>query len=991
LADNFGRGLAERSFRLDDGCREEKWPAFFEAAAAGHFKLKSKELSVKLRLSLFLSSILILSVIRSAWGQNQNESQVTSLPSSKVILKSVPGMPQRTNSFPAAMALSPDGRYLAVLNDGYGAAESGFRQSIAVIDVKTNRLADYPDSRLGKKGRQSYFMGMGFSPDGHSLYASVGSLTDLKGDLDGDTGNGIAVYSFHDGRPAPERFIKIPPQALRAGQHADNVSEKMQPNEAVPYPAGLAVFTQNGKTVILAADNLSDDALLLDAQTGEVIHRFDLSTHDVVPAAFPYSAIATRDGLHGYCSLWNASQVAELDLQAGTVTRRISLLAAESATAAGSHPTAMLLSPDEKYLYVALANRDRVAVIRTATGGIAGFLNADLPGDRHGGVYPNALAQSLDGKRLFVADASADAVAVFDMTQFKENDIATNSSAAQAPAGFIPTEWYPTALVAEKGDLFIATGKGRGTGPNGAFPAGEKKHENGPPKDFPYIAALIHGSVAHVSIAAAEGRLAKLTEEVLESNRMKSPPNEIHFQLGANPIRHVIYMIKENRSFDQVLGDLKHGNGDPALCMYGASITPNEHKLALQFGVLDNFYDSGEVSGDGHVWSTAAITSDYTEKTWEIAYRGAERLYDYEGAVSNGYPLYEGQPDVNEPGTGYIWSNVARAGLTHRNYGEFVGTEWCRDASSPKSSKESPKEGTPEPEGNACTPAAIHKGEPLPANLGNPKGSPSPWPWAIPLISRDVATKPELQGNFDPKFPDFELLYPDQLRADEFLNEFGGFVKARQEKNGTELPQFIIMRLPNDHTAGTRPNSPQPIASVADNDLAVGRVVEAVSNSPYWDDTAIFILEDDAQDGPDHVDAHRSIAFVISKYAPGSARIPFVDHHFYTTVSVLHSMEALLGLPPMNNNDAWAPVMAPLFAGPGNQLPFKADYRNRDNGMIYRANAPGAPGARASAAMDFSHADAADTPTLNAILWKDRKGNQPMPAPQHRVIQDRDD
>jgi DNA-binding beta-propeller fold protein YncE len=955
------------------------------------FKFKTEEYSVKLHLFLLVCSALILSSVPSSGGQDENEKPPAVLPSSKLLLKSVPGQPQRANSFPVSMALSPDGRYLAILNDGYGTAESGFQQSIAVIDVKTNRMVDYPDVRLGRRGRQTYFLGLGFSPDGRSLFASVASLTDLTGEVAGDTGNGIAVYSFHDGRPTPQRFIKIAPQTLRPAQHADKVSEKTQPGEAVPYPAGLVVVMQDGKERILVADNLSDDALLLDPQTGEVIHRFDLSTLDVVPAAFPYTVVGTRDGKRGYCSLWNASQVAELDLQAGTVIRRISLLAPEVPTASGSHPTAMLLSPDEKYLYVALANRDRVAVIRTATGELAGFLNADLPGDEHGGVYPNALAQAADGKRLYVADASADAVAVFDMAEFKENDSAGNSSSAQAAAGFIPTEWYPTALEVEKGDLFIATGKGKGTGPNGGFSAGGKKHANGPPKDFPYIAALIHGSVARVNLAAAEGALARLTDEVLESNRMKSPPAQIHFQMGANPIRHVIYIIKENRSFDQILGDLKHGNGDPALCMYGKDVTPNEHKLALQFGVLDNFYDSGEVSGDGHVWSTAAITSDYTEKTWEISYRGAERLYDYEGVVSEGYPLHEAQPDVNEPGTGYIWSNVARAGLTHRNYGEYVATEWCRDTVSAQAGQSSPKEGTPEPQGNACTPAAIHQGEPLPDNVGDPKGSPSPWPWSIPMISRDVATKPELEGHFDPRFPDFELLYPDQLRADEFLNEFDGFVKAREGHQGPELPQFVILRLPNDHTAGTRPHSPQPAASVADNDLAVGRVVEAVSNSPYWDDTAIFILEDDAQDGPDHVDAHRSIAFVVSKYAPGSVDHPFVDHHFYTTVSVIHSMEALLGLPPMNNNDAWAPLMAPLFAGPGDQPPFKADYHNKDNGLIYRVNSPTAPGAKQSAAMDFSHADAADTPTLNAILWKDRKGNQPMPKVRHNVIHDQGD
>jgi hypothetical protein len=251
------------------------------------------------------------------------------------------------------------------------------------------------------------------------------------------------------------------------------------------------------------------------------------------------------------------------------------------------------------------------------------------------------------------------------------------------------------------------------------------------------------------------------------------------------------------------------------------------------------------------------------------------------------------------------------------------------------------------------------------------------------MIARDEATKPELQDHFDPRYADFRLDYPDQLRVDEFLNEFGEFVRARKEGMVTELPHFVILRLPNDHTAGTRADRPRPAASVADNDLALGRLVEAISHSPYWDDTAIFVLEDDAQNGQDHVDAHRSIAWVISKYSPGSAAQPFVDHHFYTTVSMVRTMEVLLGLPPMNNNDAQAPVMVPMLSGPGNQPPFTADFRNRDNGQLYQANPLNAPGAKTSAGMDFSHADRADAATLNKILWRDRKGSVRMPAPRH--------
>jgi hypothetical protein len=329
---------------------------------------------------------------------------------------------------------------------------------------------------------------------------------------------------------------------------------------------------------------------------------------------------------------------------------------------------------------------------------------------------------------------------------------------------------------------------------------------------------------------------------------------------------------------------------------------------------------------------------------------------------------------------------VARHHLTHRNYGEFVHTQWC-DTSGPVSF---PLVGPPSSPATSCAQQLIRRGESLPANVGQPHGSPSPWPWPVPLIARDVATKPELEGHFDPRYADFRLDYPDQLRADEFLNEFAEFVKARRDGKGPELPQFVILRLPDDHTAGTRPGMPRPQASVADNDLAVGRVVEAVSHSSYWNDTAIFILEDDAQDGADHVDAHRSLALVISKYSPGALQKPFVDHNFYTTVNTIHTMEVLLGLPPMNNNDAQAAVMAPLFSGRGDQPPFNADRRNLRNGLIYEANPPNAPGARESAHLDFSHADAADAAQLNAILWRASKGDVPMPKPVHRVIRDPD-
>jgi len=248
------------------------------------------------------------------------------------------------------------------------------------------------------------------------------------------------------------------------------------------------------------------------------------------------------------------------------------------------------------------------------------------------------------------------------------------------------------------------------------------------------------------------------------------------------------------------------------------------------------------------------------------------------------------------------------------------------------------------------------------------------------MIARDIASKPELRGHFDPRSADFNLLYPDQFRADEFLNEFAGFVQAKRSGKGTELPNYVLLRLPNDHTAGTRVGAPTPSASVADNDLAVGRVVEAVSRSAYWDDTAILVVEDDAQNGPDHVDAHRTVALVISNFSPSRVDKPVVDSTFYTTVSLVRTLEVFLGLPPMNSNDAHAPVIASLFSGNGQHAPFTADYHNLKNGLLYRTNTANAYGSADSARMDFSAADRADSTTLNDILWHDRMGAQRMPS-----------
>src|SRR5271165_75246 len=913
---------------------------------------------------LYASLVAFASLM--AVAQSPAQQKEVPLPSGKTLHLPAPGGAQSTNSFPTAVALSPDGKYLAVLSNGRGTAEAKFQQSIALLDLTSNQVRDFPDSRLGINARQTYFLGLAWSSDGTELYASMASLTDPEGKTQGDTGNGVAVYRLRNGALTPERFLKLPVIAVPKGKRFTYHAKSAPAGQAIAYPAQLAVMKGEGGDVLLAAENLADDAVLLSVRTGKVLQRFDLSVGKYIPTSFPYGVVISSDETRAWCSLWNASQVAELDLRSGKVVRRIALMPPKTEVDASSHPTALLLSPDERRLFVTLSNRDAVAVIAVADGQVERYLDTRLPGQTYGGSYPNALAQSQDGGKLFVANASSDAVAVFDTGKLDDNHAAY----------FIPTEWYPTALAVHGDELLIATGKGQGTGPNAGW-EDDPRHPG--KRQHPYIPSLIRGSIARVNLPNAEREREKLTQEVARSNQMEGRTGEIRFQRGGNPIHHVIYVIKENRTYDQLFGDIREANGDPSLVMYGENITPNQHKLARQFGILDNFYDSGEVSGDGHVWSTSAITSDYNEKTWQIVYRSKERDYDFEGGVGDIIPLDLGIPDVDDPATGYLWGNLARHSLTYRNYGEFVDTWWCEDMqqNSPASTG-APKEHPPD-----CARKEVKPGEDLPEKLG---GGKSPYKFAIPLMAYDSPTKPELRGHFDPNYADFKVEYPEQFRADEFLREFAGFVQARQNGAGEQLPQFVLLRLPNDHTAGTRPGSPTPNASVSDNDLALGRVVEAVSHSPYWDDTAIFVLEDDAQDGADHVDAHRSIALVISKYSPGSPQQPAVDHHFYTTVNMIHTMETLLGLPPMNNNDAHAPVVAPLFAGAGDQPAFTADYRNRDNGMIYQANPPNAPGAKQSAKLNFSLADAADNNVLNAILWRAAKGDVPMPAPKHTVF-----
>jgi len=901
------------------------------------------------------------------------------LPTGKQIAGIVPGSPQQLSSLPVTMAVSPDGRYVVMVNGGYGSYESGYKQALAVVDTQTGTLVESSDDRTLVESKQVLFSGLAFSTDGKNLYSSLVSATDPEGKQTGDTGSGIQVYGFEAGKLTRERVIRIPLQQLAAGRRTSLIGGT-EGTLGLPYPAAIAYI--GGK--LLVADNLSDDVLLIDPATGLVQKRFDLSESNAVPSVYPAMLAVTKDGRRVFVGLWNASEVVELDLANATVARKLALLKPRDPVAPGSHPSAILLSPDDRTLYVALANRDAVAAIDLKAGKFAlkGFFDARLPGQSFYGAEPEALALNADGSRLYCANMGSDAVAVLDTRRLTRTVV--KKSLAE-PEGFIPTEWLPMGVAFAGSKLYIATGKGTGTGPNNMpqqlTPETVNKRRYKNPST--YIASLLHGSIAAVDAAQAEKNLKSLTVETLTDNRMKAAAEKIDFQpkfrVGSGPIRHVIYIIKENRTYDQIFGDLKQdgkavGNGDPTLTMYGADITPNLHKLALQFGVLDNFYDSAEVSGDGHIWSNTAIGTSYLERTWQLSYRGREHGYDYEGVVSDGVPFAQGIPDVAQPESGYIWGNLARHGKTLYHFGEFISTVFCTDKAQPIRQSD-PQQG-PMREGKSCsTRNEVKPGEDLPEVWG---GGVNKWPWAIPLISSNTPTKPELVGHFAPESPDFELNVPDQIREDIFERHLVGWIADKKAGKDT-MPDFIQLRLPNDHTAGTTPGGPTPKASVSDNDLAVGRAVDAISHSPFWDDTAFFILEDDAQNGADHVDAHRSIGLVVSKYSPKSSK-PYVDSRFYSTVSMIRTMETLLGLPPMNNNDAFSSMISPLFTGAGDQPAFTTDYANRDNGLIFTANKATAPGAKASSRMDFRHADRAPAQALNVILWQDAMGDKPIPA-----------
>ena len=787
--------------------------------------------------------------------------------------------------FPVNAALTPDGRYAAVLHCGYD------RHEIMLVDLTAQKVVDTVP--LGEA-----FYGLAFSPDGHDLYCGGASME--------------VVYRF----------------ALAAGRLEKGQPIRLRPAAEMGVPTGVAVYPA-GKTLYAAdmwssrlsrvslADRQVTDILLSSnaapAQAVESAPQEDFATAAAKKRAraiemsqlngsdglFPYACVVDAPHHRVYASLWGASSVAVVDTQTGRVADR---------WPTGEHPCEMALVKNGKELFVANANENTVTVLDTQTGRPLETLWATLFPQSPPGATPNSLALSPDGLTLYVANANIDAVAVFDVS----------IPGHGRSVGFIPTGWYPTSVrVTPDGRrLLIVNGKGNLAiaNPDGPQPVAGQSRKEGKQ----YIGSLYKGTLSVVDLptgSAFAPQMSAWTTTVLKCTPLRAdaavtanqpPGNPVPARVGGgSPLRHCIYIIKENRTYDQVFGDVPQGNGDPKLCLFPEHITPNLHRLVKQFVLLDNFYADAEVSASGHEWSMGAIASDFVEKTWPLNYGHKKTKFPYPS---------EGIFPIAAPKNGYLWDRAAEAGISYRSYGEFV--------QKPKAD-----------------------GQPATTKLK------------------------ALQGHFDPWFNGFDLSYSDALRADRFISELKRFEQAG------DMPQLQIVRLPNDHTHGVTAGERTPTAYVADNDAALGRVVEAVSHSKFWKDTVIFVIEDDAQNGPDHVDAHRTEALVISPYTKHAG----VDSTLYSTTSMLRTMELILGLPPMTQFDAAAAPMYNAFQPQADLAPYTA---LPPNVSLTDKNSPLAWGGQER--FNFAREDANDDLKFNEVIWRSVKGGgSPMPAPVH--------
>jgi YVTN family beta-propeller protein len=718
------------------------------------------------------------------------------------------------------------------------------------------------------------------------------------------------------------------------------------------YPTGI---TFQGETHLWVCVSLGNELQLVNLGTGEVEAR-------VPTGVAPFMPLVVRDKV--YVSNWGGDPPAKdapAPKSSGTPVRtdpRTSVANHGSVSVVrktpagwkqdksipvGVHPSGMAVSPDVRFVYVANANSDSVSVVDTTNDEVVETIDCKPEAKLPFGSGSNAVALSPDGRTLYVANGTGNCVAVVTLGSLAGGPVPPNDVTPSRVTGLIPTGWYPGAvkLSADGTRLFVANVKGHGSlrprkvepkkkptgkGGEGDDPAApQKKGRNSHDHlgsvsliDLPDAAAL----KKHTETVNANNRLGYALAG-LEMPRPGAKPVPIPVRHGEPSVfEHVIYVIKENRTYDQVFGDVKEGNGDPELCIFGEQVTPNHHKLAREFVLLDNFYCSGVLSADGHSWTNAAYVTDYLEKQF--------------GQFVRSYP-YEGSDPLAFPTTGFLWDNALARKKSFRNYGEFV-----------KSSYE-PKA----------------KWADLYADFVN--GTNKVEITATPNMRT-------LDKYSHPHFPGFPLTTPDVYRAKLFIDELKEFEKK------DEFPQLVYLFLPADHTEGTRPNSPTPRAMVADNDLALGLVVEAVSKSKFWPKTCILVIEDDPQNGFDHVDGHRTVGLAISPYS----RKRGVDSTNYNQTGMVKTIELILGLPPMTQLDLTATPMRGCFGSTPDLTPYTAE-KNRIpldemNKPVSELKGKAREFALKSMELDFDEEDRADEDTLNRILWYSVRGDKPYPG-----------
>ncbi len=820
-----------------------------------------------------------------------------------------------------------------------------------------------------------------------------------------------------------------------------------QNNEPV-YPTGIAV-SPDGNTMFVA-NNLGDSlGIISDLRNERKLTRIDLG--DGLPGHFVYpygvKPLLSRDGrsvTKVYVSCWSTATVAVADPRHPhrAITR----------IPVGRHPTSMILNAAATRLYVVNSDADSVSVISTATDRVLETIGVRLTEKTPPGNSPEDLALSPDGSSLYVANAHSNAVAVVDLSYSargiappamrgknkKDDDDDDQPAARSKVRGFIPTGHYPSAITFANGLLFIGNGKGTGFEsssmvvsnkdftpklPNERFPVGTSREKQG----GQYDVSLLAGDYSMLPPPDAK-TLSEFTQQVMRNEGLLSSVDVKLFP-GPTPIHHVIYVIKENRSYDQVFGDLERaGNGeaadgDPSLAIFGAgeaaqrpggppqNISPNARALALRFGLLDRFFVNSEASPDGHNWATAAYSSDYVDKAfrWNYSYRG--RSYDFQGTnrlpsiwpkknqppplpvpatagdiekfIRRYVPYMNGARDIGEPSTLFLWDDAARAGLTYRAYGEGVVSFSQRQLDNFNANSTVRK--YPD-----VTPTALV----LPVRKGL-EGHASPTYREFELLTPDAMTvdsykaAKESNGKIDPLISpsNSDERFHGYSRLSDWLQDFHRIVAASDAGKGDSLPAMTILYLPNDHTNGIRAGTPTPQFYVAENDYAVGRLVQEVSSTSYWKDTAILVLEDDAQDGPDHVDAHRSPALVISAYNRPGALV----HQYHDTVSLIRTMEVLLGMPPMNQLDASAAPID-IFRAEPDLRPYQAVLPDvAPDNLISTVSGDPEWGRwmKESEKQDLTAADMADPQILNQIIWFSVRGKSaPMPPVARLPIYD---